>query len=93
MTDRPGLQKTGLTRVVVAGGVGANVKLRSRLKELADSLEGECFYPRSEFCTDNAAMIALVGALRLAAGERSEGLDAGVQPRWPLDKLRPPATT
>jgi len=85
------LKQTGLKRVVVAGGVGANTSLRSALKTLASNIGGECFYPRSEFCTDNAAMIALVGALRLQAGERSEDLAAGIQPRWPLDKLRPPS--
>lgn len=84
------LKQTGLKRVVVAGGVGANSSLRSALQELASKMGGECFYPRSEFCTDNAAMIALVGALRLSAGERAEGLAAGVQPRWPLDTLCPP---
>lgn len=87
---RRALKQTGLKRVVVAGGVGANISLRSALKELASKIDGECFYPRSEFCTDNAAMIALVGALRFSAGERAEGLAAGIQPRWPLDTLRPP---
>lgn len=84
------LQQTGLKRVVVAGGVGANTSLRTALQQLADKMGGECFYPRPEFCTDNAAMIALVGALRLAAGERSESLAADVKPRWPLDSLSPP---
>ncbi len=84
------LKQTGLKRVVVAGGVGANKSLREALKDLAGELGGECFYPRSEFCTDNAAMIALVGALRMDAGQRSEDLTAGVLPRWPLDQLQPP---
>lgn len=84
------LKQTGLKRVVVAGGVGANVSLRAALKKLADNIGGECFYPRSAFCTDNAAMIALVGALRLQAGERSDDLAAAIQPRWPLDRLCPP---
>ena len=87
---RRALKQTGLKRVVVAGGVGSNISLRSALQALAEKNGGECFYPRSEFCTDNAAMIALVGALRLSAGERAEGLAAGVQPRWPLNTLLPP---
>jgi len=49
----------------------------------------QVYFPRSEFCTDNAAMIAMAGLLRLRAGERG-GLNLAVRARWPLDELRPP---
>ena len=75
----------GLTRIVVAGGVGANKLLRA---EVARRFDGEVYYPRLEFCTDNGAMIAVAGALRaaqaMAAGE------VRAQPRWPLETLAPP---
>ena len=75
----------GAQRVVVAGGVGANKALR---EQLAERFDGRVFYPRSEFCTDNGAMIALTGALRLAdAGAPDEILATA---RWPLDSLMPP---
>ena len=78
----------GLDRIVVAGGVGANKLLR---KEMAERFEGDVFYPRLEFCTDNGAMIAVAGALRLAeAGEASE---IKAQPRWSLETLGVPAGT
>ena len=79
------LQETGLTRLVISGGVSANRQLRAA----ADALSAEgvkVFYPRLEFCTDNGAMIALAGAQRLARGEVSE-LGVKVKPRWPLDTL------
>ena len=81
------LKQVGGRRLVVAGGVGANRRLRARLQQMTAALGGEVYFPRTEFCTDNGAMIAFAGALRLAAGERSE---AGVTARWPLDSLTPP---
>jgi N6-L-threonylcarbamoyladenine synthase len=71
---------------VVAGGVGANRRLRERLRELAEELGGRVYYPRLEFCTDNGAMIAYAGWRRLATGQR-EGEAIEVLPRWPLDSL------
>ncbi|MCG8369182.1 MAG: tRNA (adenosine(37)-N6)-threonylcarbamoyltransferase complex transferase subunit TsaD [Proteobacteria bacterium] len=77
----------GLERIVVAGGVGANRLLR---QEMAERFEGEVYYPRMAFCTDNGAMIAIAGALRLAEAGAAGGIRA--QPRWPLDTLAmPPA--
>ncbi|QQS55892.1 MAG: tRNA (adenosine(37)-N6)-threonylcarbamoyltransferase complex transferase subunit TsaD [Candidatus Competibacteraceae bacterium] len=83
---RRALQATRLRRLVVAGGVGANRRLRERLRELLAELGGQVYYPRLEFCTDNGAMIAYAGWRRLTAGQR-EGLAIEVLPRWPLDSL------
>jgi N6-L-threonylcarbamoyladenine synthase len=78
----------GLSRVVVAGGVGANRLLRS---DMAQRFSGEVFYPRFEFCTDNGAMIAAAGALRFA--EASEANEIRAQARWSLETLAVPAAT
>ena len=82
------LDATGLTCLIVAGGVGANRRLRARLKAAADARGARLHFPRPAFCTDNAAMIAYAGWARLSAGERSTGLPA--RARWPLSGLRPP---
>ncbi len=76
---------TGLTRIVVAGGVGANALLRAELKE---RFAGRVYYPRLEFCTDNGAMIAVAGACRLADAAPPAAIEA--RARWPLDSLAPP---
>lgn len=83
------LEDTGHTSLVVAGGVGANLALRERLRSAVAQRGGQVFFPRREFCTDNAAMIAMAGLLRLRAGERGE-LNLAVRARWPLAQLRPP---
>ncbi len=83
---RRALQDTGLATLVIAGGVGANIRLRERLGELLRSQGGRACYPRPEFCTDNGAMIAYAGWCRLAAGE-SEGLGIRATPRWSLEDL------
>jgi len=64
--SRAALAQTGLDQLVVAGGVGANQMLRNRLTESIGKRGGKVFYPDLEFCTDNGAMIAFAGALRLA---------------------------
>jgi N6-L-threonylcarbamoyladenine synthase len=83
------LKVTGRKTLVVAGGVGANRRLRSALTEMASRHGARTAYPRAEFCTDNAAMIALAGHARLVAGERSD-LRVLARARWPLAELRPP---
>lgn len=80
------LEQTGMKRLVVAGGVGANVALREALSELMQSIDGEVFYPEFEFCTDNGAMIAYAGCQRLMSGQTC-ALEIKVRPRWPLEEL------
>jgi len=86
---RRALQQTHLTRLVIAGGVGANQRLRQQLSALANSMKVKVFYPRPEFCTDNGAMIAYAGCCRLAAGERAS-LGFNATPRWALHNLQIP---
>ena len=80
------LKQTGLKRLVVAGGVSANTALREQLADTMKKLGGKVFYPRSEFCTDNGAMIAYAGMQRLKAGH-FQGLEIQAKPRWPLEDL------
>ena len=82
------LERTGLTRLVVAGGVGANRQLRAALDAKAAGRGFEVFYPEPELCTDNGAMIAFAAALRLRAG-RTASADAtfSVRPRWDLAEI------
>jgi len=80
------LKQTGINRLVVAGGVSANRLLQLRLTQYLRSIGGQVFFPRQEFCTDNGAMIAYAGYLRLAAGQQAP-LQFNAKPRWPLDEL------
>ena len=83
---RRALEATGLKRLIIAGGVSANTRLRAELENALGKIGAGVFYARHEFCTDNGAMIAYAGAQRLAAGQ-SESLAVNVRPRWPLDSL------
>ena len=83
---RRALAETGARALVVAGGVGANRLLRQLLAEAAARDGFQLAFPRPEFCTDNGAMIAFAGALRLEAG-LSDGLEVHVMPRWDLASL------
>jgi N6-L-threonylcarbamoyladenine synthase len=85
---RRALDQTGLKRIVIAGGVSANKQLRIELAKLAAKRGGEVFYPRTEFCTDNGAMIAFAGMQRLKNGDVSD-LAVKAVPRWPIDQLEP----
>ncbi len=81
------LKQTGLDRLVVAGGVGANQLLRDRLSENIGKHGGNVFYPDMEFCTDNGAMIAFAGAMRLQHQEAPRDYRFNVKPRWDLQEL------
>jgi N6-L-threonylcarbamoyladenine synthase len=87
---RRALEATGAATLVVAGGVGANRRLRARMLAMGERQGVRVVYPRAEFCTDNAAMIALLGELRLAAGERDD-FSIRARARWPMTDLVPPA--
>ena len=83
------VKQTGMKRLVIAGGVGANSQLRHALNTAAAKKRFEVFYPDLALCTDNGAMIALAGALRIARNPQAARFDYGfnVKPRWPLDAI------
>ena len=83
------LKQTGLKQLVVAGGVGANQHLRAQLNQAAQQSGFRVFYPDFEFCTDNGAMIAFAGALRLAQQPASKDYRFNVKPRWDLQQINP----
>ncbi|HWN37883.1 MAG TPA: tRNA (adenosine(37)-N6)-threonylcarbamoyltransferase complex transferase subunit TsaD [Gammaproteobacteria bacterium] len=85
---RQALAATGLTRLVVAGGVGANRALRASLADLGRQIGARVYYPKPALCTDNGAMIAYAGWCRRAEGAQMPRIVA--RPRWPLDELEPP---
>ena len=85
---RRALHQTGCQRLVIAGGVGANLRLRQRLQQEAKKHRFSVSFPRLEFCTDNGAMIAFAGCLRLQAGQ-SQPLGIDARARWAMDELLP----
>jgi len=86
---RQALEATGLERLVIAGGVGANRSLRASLKDLGQRVGARVYYPRPSLCTDNGAMIAYAGWCRSRAAQ-PEFPRIVARPRWPLDELTPP---
>ena len=84
---RAALAQTGLDQLVVAGGVGANQILRERLNKDIGNRGGKVFYPDLQFCTDNGAMIAFAGALRLAQQQGKKDYRFNVKPRWNLAEI------
>jgi len=83
---RRAIQQVSAKTLVIAGGVGANLRLREALQAMMEKEGGELYYPRIEFCTDNGAMIAYVGCLRLMAGQM-EPLSINTRARWPMSEL------
>lgn len=83
------LEQSGMRDVVVAGGVGANRHLRERLTTAVQESGGRAYFPRQAFCTDNAAMIAYAGWVRLCAGQGHKVSGFSARARWPLDQLSP----
>ena len=97
------LRQTGRNRLVISGGVGANERLRQRLRQAAGELGAKVFYPRPELCTDNGAMIAFAGYSRLSGGvslpqsglhsvpqsapQSSQTGEFDVRPRWSLEDI------
>jgi N6-L-threonylcarbamoyladenine synthase len=86
------LRETGLDNLIVSGGVGANAKLREKLNAATKRKLCKVSYPRLEFCTDNGAMIAFAGAMRLSAmhQDASKNYSFSVKPRWNLSELLAP---
>ena len=83
------LKQTGSKRLVVAGGVSANIALREKLAELMNQVGGEVYYPRHEYCTDNGAMIAYAGYCHYSGPAKSQvdpDHQIKVHPRWPLSE-------
>jgi N6-L-threonylcarbamoyladenine synthase len=85
------LKQTGRNRIVIAGGVGANMRLRAKLKNEAEAAGAVVYYPRPEFCTDNGAMIAYAGSVRLnmrgaQVGKEQQGFE--VRPRWSIEDIQ-----
>lgn len=85
---RRALETTRRKTLVVAGGVSANKALRVELNTMGRKADVEVFYPRQEFCTDNGAMIALAGHLRLVKGQTTSGNEIVIKPRWSLEELQ-----
>lgn len=85
---RRALEQTGMHRIVVAGGVGANRRLRSTLQRMAAERGAKVYYPRTEYCTDNGAMIAYTGYVRLQYESQSD-LRIEAKARWGIDELMP----
>lgn len=81
------LKQTGRKCIVVAGGVGANRRLRQKLKLEAATVGAAVYYPKPEFCTDNGAMIAYAGSVRIAADSANRGYSFAVKPRWSIEQI------
>ncbi|MDT8372257.1 MAG: tRNA (adenosine(37)-N6)-threonylcarbamoyltransferase complex transferase subunit TsaD, partial [Gammaproteobacteria bacterium] len=80
------LKQTQHKTIVIAGGVSANIALRSSLNALPNI---NAYFPRPEFCSDNGAMIAFAGAMRQSALNKQDKPSFAARPRWPLDQLKP----
>ena len=83
------LKQTGLKRLVIAGGVSANLRLREQLETSLQKIKAQVYYAEPALCTDNGAMIAFAGYERLKAGQH-DGLEVTTTPRWPMTELKNP---
>ena len=83
---RRAFQHSGMNRLVIAGGVSANIRLREKLEKMAKEEGGRLHYPGFAYCTDNGAMIAYAGCMRLIAGQHDD-LSIQAKPRWSLETL------
>ncbi|MFW1806908.1 tRNA (adenosine(37)-N6)-threonylcarbamoyltransferase complex transferase subunit TsaD [Acinetobacter ursingii] len=83
------LKQTGLKRLVIAGGVSANLRLREQLETSLQKIKAQVYYAEPALCTDNGAMIAFAGYERLKAGQH-DGLEVTTTPRWPMTELKHP---
>jgi N6-L-threonylcarbamoyladenine synthase len=83
---RRALKETGISDLVLAGGVSANRRLRERMQQELQELGGRAWYPQPQFCTDNGALIAYAGCQRLLAGAGESG-EFQVRARWPMETL------
>ncbi len=81
------LEQTGYKTLVVSGGVSANLSLRDELDKMGEDRGAKVFYPSLSFCTDNGAMIALAGHLRLTQGQHDTDYEVTIRPRWSLEEL------
>lgn len=81
------VEQSTCKRLVVAGGVGANRALRQALQEWIKTVGGVVYFPAIEYCTDNGAMVAYAGCLRMIRGEKDSGLGIEVKARWPLGHI------
>jgi N6-L-threonylcarbamoyladenine synthase len=86
---RRALEQTGFARLVIAGGVSANTRVRTKLEAMVQAQHAELYFPRPEFCTDNGAMIAYAGWVRWCAAGSDADLSLPVRPRWPMTELQP----
>ncbi|KEY91104.1 tRNA threonylcarbamoyladenosine biosynthesis protein [Candidatus Photodesmus blepharus] len=82
------LQQTGMKSIAIAGGVSANKQLRKSFDKLTKKIGAKVYYPRTEFCTDNGAMIAYAGMQKLKNNETSNNLSIQTIPRWPIDQIK-----
>ena len=85
---RRAIRETGISSLIIAGGVSANTALRAKLASMVKDENAALYYPRPEYCTDNGVMIAYAGCQRLLAGEHTS-LQFNAKPRWPLEDLAP----
>jgi len=83
---RRAIEQTGHKKLVIAGGVSANQQLRKKLESTLSKYKAEVFYASPQYCTDNGAMIALAGAMRLQS-QPADQLSIDVRPRWPINEL------